>query len=153
MTKGRGMTRRERSCLETLRVLCTVDRVSVLSPQESQHRSRPWCQPFSSSSWAPPFLSLDSVWVGQNLPLPWKRACIWRTVCEKITALHSWDPWAGLGEERLGFPSSLCCVVLGTLLIIFANQFPYQPNWNNNKASELGWGDCVRGYVKMISIL
>lgn len=43
--------------------------------------------------------------------------------------------WAGLGERRLGLLSSLCCVVLGMLLIIFACQFSHQPNGDNNKAS------------------
>lgn len=63
-----------------------------------------------------------------------------------MTALHSWGPWAGL-RERAGFLSSLRCVVLAMLFIIFAHQFPHQPNGENNKASECCRGDYVRDRV------
>lgn len=62
---------------------------------------------------------------------------MWGKVREKIIALMA---------RTLGLLSSLCCVVLGKLLITFAYQFPHQPNGANNRTSE----HCCGGSVEIM---
>lgn len=128
---GRRMIRREGSCPEPLLIVHSRHS-ECLKPTETvaSHFSF-LLGPFHSSAG-----TLGLSW--SELALPWKRLCVWGKVCEKIIALMA---------RTLGLLSSLCCVVLGKLLITFAHQFPHQPNGANNRTSEHCCGGLVRDYV------
>lgn len=110
--------------------------------------------PLASFFWS--FLGTSSIqpgrWVrvGQNLSLSWKRQYVGGRVCEKTTALHTWDPQAGLGKRRLGFLSFVSLCGLGYIRHHLCTSGSSSANGEKQKASERCCGDEVKVMCKSL---